>query len=105
MVVVNIRSKNLRCMIVFVKKIFVRFARTKVFLKRKKVIYGTMNLSRQKRCTKGGKVKPIARSPLVGVGVGLTYYNAWAGNGRTRTIPIGHEFEGIGATKKSELQS
>ena len=38
----NIRSKNFRCIIIFVQKIFVRFQRTKIFLRRKKANYGIL---------------------------------------------------------------
>ena len=30
------------------------------------------------------EIQTFANSPFVGVGVGQTYYNAWAGNRRTR---------------------
>ena len=38
----NIRSKNFRCIIIFVQKIFVRFQRAKIFLRRKKANYGSL---------------------------------------------------------------
>ena len=36
MVDINIRSKNFHCIIIFMQKIFVRFQRAKIFLRRKK---------------------------------------------------------------------